>query len=182
VLVYLLCVCLLNVWLEDVWILEIVDEVSQVEVFGRQALVVRDVRDAWHDALGPQLISGSGVLKVERDGVSRCFAGRGSAVEVAGLSGEIYPATPHFSWFACEPIMAASIYPLLARWHEVNLTFQIEDILYGFFPKILRPSGMSYACSMSPMSNSSLYSERAYQLSGRHACYQPAGCGRPHRS
>ena len=46
--IYLLGVRLFDVWFEGIWLLEIVDKVSEVEAFRREALVVSDVGDLWH--------------------------------------------------------------------------------------------------------------------------------------
>jgi hypothetical protein len=46
--VYPLGVCLFDIWLEVLWVLEIVHEVSEVEAFRLEAFVVCDVRDFRH--------------------------------------------------------------------------------------------------------------------------------------
>jgi len=46
--IYLLGVRLFDVGFEGIWLLEIVDKVSEVEVLRREALVVSDVGDLWH--------------------------------------------------------------------------------------------------------------------------------------
>lgn len=48
---YPLGVCLVNVWFVESWVLEVVDEVSEVQAFGIDALVVGNVGDARHTAL-----------------------------------------------------------------------------------------------------------------------------------
>jgi hypothetical protein len=53
--IYPLRVGLLDVRLEILWILEVVDQVSEVEVLRLNALVVRNVRNLGHDGLGVRL-------------------------------------------------------------------------------------------------------------------------------
>ena len=92
------------------------DEITEVEVFNSKATVVRDVCNVWHVGLRRQLIAGSAVLE---NRVSRYHDDERDAVQVVGLSGEIYPATPHFSWFASWPI--ASNFPHTHQSSEESL-------------------------------------------------------------
>ena len=61
--IYLLGVRLFDVGFEGIWLLEIVDKVSEVEVFRREALVVSDVGDLRHVDMWSQLVVGRIVLE-----------------------------------------------------------------------------------------------------------------------
>lgn len=64
--VYVLGVRLLLVRLQGIWLLEVVDEISEVEVLEWKALVVSDVRDFRHLDMRLQLNDGSVVVEVGR--------------------------------------------------------------------------------------------------------------------
>jgi hypothetical protein len=61
--IYLLGVRLFDVWFEGIWLLEIVDKVTEVEVFRREALVVSDVGDLRHVDMWSQWVVGRIVLE-----------------------------------------------------------------------------------------------------------------------
>jgi hypothetical protein len=62
--IYLLGVRLFDVWFEDIGLLEVMDKISEMEVFGREALVVSDVGNLRHIDLLSWLIVGKVVLEL----------------------------------------------------------------------------------------------------------------------
>lgn len=141
--VYPLSVCLLNVWLEVLWILEVVDEVSEVEVLRLDALVVRDVRNLRHSGLYVRLSAGRDVLGIEMSKESLIEGGwlREMRRDVTSSCGAITPlprilvgslVSQSPSSFAASGHSAKGTLSRASQLN-INLTLKREDILQAYF-------------------------------------------------